>query len=63
VEEAEGVLFLTMELVEGKPLGDLIVKGGYFVGTRRFSSSNQFCTRIMFEVIPLPVSAWSLRMI
>jgi Tol biopolymer transport system component len=28
VEEAEGVLFLTMEYVEGKPLGDLIVKGG-----------------------------------
>src|SRR5262245_61997532 len=28
VEEADGVVFLTMELVEGKPLGDLIVKGG-----------------------------------
>jgi TolB-like protein/Flp pilus assembly protein TadD len=28
VEEAAGVLFLTMELVEGQPLGDLIVKGG-----------------------------------
>ena len=28
VEEAEGVLFLTMEYVEGKPLTDLIVKGG-----------------------------------
>src|SRR6516225_7384225 len=28
VEEAEGVLFLTMEYVEGKPLSDLIVKGG-----------------------------------
>ena len=28
VEEADGVLFLTMEYVEGKPLGDLIVKGG-----------------------------------
>jgi len=28
VEEAGGVLFLTMELVDGHPLGDLIVKGG-----------------------------------
>jgi len=28
VEEAGGVLFLTMEYVEGKPLSDLIVKGG-----------------------------------
>jgi serine/threonine protein kinase len=28
VEEAEGVLFLTMEYVEGKPLSELIVKGG-----------------------------------
>ena len=28
VEEAEGVLFLTMEYVAGKPLTDLIVKGG-----------------------------------
>ena len=28
VEEAGGLLFLTMELVEGKPLGDVIVKGG-----------------------------------
>ena len=28
VEQADGLLFLTMELVEGKPLGDLIVKGG-----------------------------------
>jgi Tol biopolymer transport system component/tRNA A-37 threonylcarbamoyl transferase component Bud32 len=28
VEEADGVLFLTMELVEGKPLSELIVKGG-----------------------------------
>jgi serine/threonine protein kinase/Tol biopolymer transport system component len=28
VEEADGVLFLTMEYVEGKPLCDLIVKGG-----------------------------------
>src|SRR5262252_4417166 len=28
VEEADGVLFLTMELVEGTPLSDLIVKGG-----------------------------------
>src|SRR6516164_8852956 len=28
VEEADGVLFLTMESVEGKPLSDLIVKGG-----------------------------------
>src|SRR5262245_14100683 len=28
VEEADGVLFLTMEYVEGKPLSDLIVKGG-----------------------------------
>ena len=28
VEEADGVLFLTMELVEGKPLTELIVKGG-----------------------------------
>ncbi len=27
-EEADGVLFLTMEYVEGKPLSDLIVKGG-----------------------------------
>ena len=28
VEEGDGVLFLTMEYVEGKPLSDLIVKGG-----------------------------------
>src|SRR5262245_61072402 len=28
VEEADGVLFLTMEYVDGKPLSDLIVKGG-----------------------------------
>ena len=28
VEEADGELFLTMEYVEGKPLSDLIVKGG-----------------------------------
>ena len=28
VEEADGVLFLTMELVEGKPLSDLMMKGG-----------------------------------
>jgi serine/threonine protein kinase/tetratricopeptide (TPR) repeat protein len=28
VEEADGVLFLTMEYVEGKPLSDVIVKGG-----------------------------------
>src|SRR5262249_22560409 len=28
VEDAEGVLFLTMELVEGKPLGDVMGKGG-----------------------------------
>jgi Tol biopolymer transport system component len=28
VEEADGVLFLTMEYVEGKPLSDMIVKGG-----------------------------------
>ena len=28
VEEAEGVLFLTMEYVEGKPFTDLIVKAG-----------------------------------
>ena len=28
VEADNGVLFLTMELVEGKPLSDLIVKGG-----------------------------------
>src|SRR5215469_17444390 len=28
VEEAEGLLFLTMEYVDGKPLSDLIVKGG-----------------------------------
>jgi TolB-like protein/Tfp pilus assembly protein PilF len=28
VEEADGLLFLTMELVEGKPLSDLVVKGG-----------------------------------
>jgi serine/threonine protein kinase len=28
VEEADGVLFLTMEYVEGKPLSELIVKGG-----------------------------------
>ena len=28
VEEADDVLFLTMEYVEGKPLSDLIVKGG-----------------------------------
>jgi serine/threonine protein kinase len=28
VEEADGVLFLTMELVEGQPLDALIVKGG-----------------------------------
>jgi serine/threonine protein kinase len=28
VEEAEGLLFLTMEYVDGKPLSDVIVKGG-----------------------------------
>ena len=28
VEEADGVVFLTMEYVDGKPLSDLIVKGG-----------------------------------
>jgi serine/threonine protein kinase/Tfp pilus assembly protein PilF len=28
VDEADGVLFLTMELVDGKPLNELIVKGG-----------------------------------
>jgi serine/threonine protein kinase len=28
VEQAEGVLFLTMEYVEGKPLSEMIVKGG-----------------------------------
>jgi serine/threonine protein kinase/dipeptidyl aminopeptidase/acylaminoacyl peptidase len=28
VEEVHGVLFLTMEYVEGKPLSDLVVKGG-----------------------------------
>jgi TolB-like protein/Tfp pilus assembly protein PilF len=28
VEEADGVIFLTMELLEGKPLTELIVKGG-----------------------------------
>ena len=28
VEEADGLHFLTMELVDGKPLGDMIVKGG-----------------------------------
>jgi serine/threonine protein kinase/Tol biopolymer transport system component len=28
VEEADGVLFLTMEYVDGKPLSDVIVKGG-----------------------------------
>jgi serine/threonine-protein kinase len=28
VEEAAGVLFLAMEYIEGKPLSDLIVKGG-----------------------------------
>src|SRR5262245_32448887 len=28
VEEADGELFLTMELVEGKPLSDLMMKGG-----------------------------------
>jgi Tol biopolymer transport system component len=28
VEEADGVLFLTMEYVDGKPLSDLMVKGG-----------------------------------
>jgi serine/threonine protein kinase len=28
VEEAEGVLFLTMEYVEGTPLSDVIGKGG-----------------------------------
>src|SRR3984893_16956262 len=28
VDEADGVLFLTMELVDGKPLTELIVKGG-----------------------------------
>src|SRR5262249_21730399 len=28
VEEADGVPFLTMEYVEGKPLSDLIVRGG-----------------------------------
>jgi serine/threonine protein kinase len=28
VEEADGVLFLTMEYLEGKPLGEVIVKGG-----------------------------------
>ena len=33
VEAASGVLFLTMELVEGKPLSDLIVKGGMPLGT------------------------------
>ena len=34
-----------------------------FVGTRRFSSSNQFCTRIRFDAVPPPASAWPLRMI
>src|SRR5882724_6965403 len=28
VDEVDGVLFLTMELVDGKPLNELIVKGG-----------------------------------
>jgi eukaryotic-like serine/threonine-protein kinase len=28
VEEADGILFLTMEFVDGKPLSDLVVKGG-----------------------------------
>src|SRR4030095_1714379 len=28
VEEANGTLFLTMERVEGQPLGDLLIKGG-----------------------------------
>ena len=41
VEEAGGVLFLTMELVEGQPLSDLIVKGGLPLG------------RILPLVIPL----------
>ena len=33
VEAASGVLFLTMELVEGKPLSDLIVKAACLWGT------------------------------
>jgi TolB-like protein/Flp pilus assembly protein TadD len=41
VEDAGGVLFLTMELVEGQPLSDLIVKGGLPLG------------RILPLVIPL----------
>src|SRR5262245_24220131 len=28
VEEADGVLFLTMEYIDGKPLSDLMVRGG-----------------------------------
>jgi serine/threonine protein kinase len=28
IEQADGILFLTMEFVEGKPLSDLIAKGG-----------------------------------